>query len=224
MMSFSYSSSASMRVATYFITFVAVASTLLLNYLSSQRPDWLVVQYTELFYTRVTISFGLSQRCQLMITETSDGKFVYRSYDCRKFPTVQDDHCNKDEYKHFCAAWTSAFYLDQVALGLGAISLVTVLFGMTTHSRRRRMWTSVAGLLFLTASCQIAVFTLITDLYYKNTFPFFEHARPALGYIVHTISWVLNSVIVLGILVTGFSADVGYTWAAGPHPYQTVRG
>ena len=44
----------------------------------------------------------------------------------------------------------------------------------------------------------------------------------ALGYIVHTISWVLNVVIVLGLIATGFSADLGHTWAEGPHPYQTI--
>ena len=84
-----------------------------------------------------------------------------------------------------------------MALGFGVISLATVLFGMTTHSRRRRTWGVVAGLVLLTsefiplysiygiseivlhtASCQIAAFTLVTDSYYKNAFQFFEHARP----------------------------------------------
>ena len=46
----------------------------------------------------------------------------------------------------------------------------------------------------------------------------------ALGYIVHTISWVLNVVVVLGIFATGLSADLGHTWASGPHPYLPVRG
>lgn len=119
----------------------------------------LVVKYKEVLYTTITLFYGLSQRCQLQVIQTEDGRLSYRDYECRDFPTTVNDHCDKDEYKYFCIAWTSAYYLDQIALGIGAVALVTVLFGVTTHSRRRRIWRTVAGLVFLagkrnfTSSC-----------------------------------------------------------------------
>lgn len=57
------------------------------------------------------------------------------------------DRCDK-ENRAFCAEWTSAGYIDQVAIGFGAVSLVTILFGVSTHSRRRRIWRAVAWLVF----------------------------------------------------------------------------
>jgi len=89
------------------------------------------------------------------------------------------------------------------------------------------------------ATCQITVFALVTDLYSKATYPSFERARPgkvpaflivkamtssltALGYIVHTISWVLNIVIALGVITSGLSADSGHGWAAGNNAYQPI--
>jgi hypothetical protein len=109
----------------------------------------MVVRYKEVLYTTITVFFGLTQRCQLQITQTDDGKLSYRNYECRRFPTPENENCDKDDYKYICAAWSSAYYLDQIALGIGALALVTVLFGVTTHSRRRRIWKTVAGLVFL---------------------------------------------------------------------------
>ena len=93
--------------------------------------------------------YGLSQRCQLQITQTDDGKLSYRNYDCRRFPTPENEYCDKDEYKYPCSAWSGAYFLDQAALGFGVVALVAVLFGVTTHSRRRRIWKYVAVLVFL---------------------------------------------------------------------------
>lgn len=109
----------------------------------------LVVKYKEVLYTTITVFYGLTQRCQLQVTQTDDGKFSYRNYECRQFPTREDDHCDRDEYKSLCNAWTSTYYLDQIAIGIGAVALVAVLFGVITHSTRRRMWKTVAGLVFL---------------------------------------------------------------------------
>jgi len=211
-----------MRVASYFVTFIAVAFTSLLNFLSSSRPDWLVVKYKEVLFTTITVFYGLSQRCQLQITQTDDGKFSYRNYECRKFPTSESDLCDKDEYKYFCGAWSSAYFLDLMALGFGAVVLVTVLFGATSRSRRSRTWRTVAGLLFLTALCQVSVFLLVTDLYNKSAFEGFDRARPGPGYIFHAVSWVLNVVIALAVIGTGISADSGNRWAAGSHAYQPI--
>ena len=204
------------------------------------------------------MNYGLSQRCQLTISQTSDGKFSYRNYECRRFPTGEKDYCKEEGFQSFCIAWRSAYYLDQIALGVAAVALVAVLFGVTTHSRRRRTWRAVAGLVILTgeskdlcsfaqinihysiATCQITVFALVTDLYSKAAYPGFERARPgkvlayltvgkamtcsltALGYIIHTISWVLNIVIALGIITSGLSADSGHGWAAGNDAYQPI--
>jgi hypothetical protein len=43
-----------------------------------------------------------------------------------------------------------------------------------------------------------------------------------LGYILHTLSWVLNIVIVLVVIGTGISADSGRRWAAGNHAYEPI--
>jgi len=76
------------------------------------------------------------------------GKTINRDYECRKFPTSVTDRCDK-ENKTFCLAWTSAAFLNEIALGFGPISLLAILFGVSTHSRRRRIWTAVAGLVLL---------------------------------------------------------------------------
>jgi len=110
------------------------------------------VQYEEVPYTKITVTYGLAQRCELMVTEipgpSDSGKIVYRDYECRKFPMSVTDRCDK-ENKAFCMAWTSAAFLNEIALGFGPISLLAILFGVSTHSRRRRIWAAVAGLVSL---------------------------------------------------------------------------
>lgn len=140
------------------------------------------------------MSYGLTERCELTVSELP-GNIAYRNYACRKFPASVTDGCQKDN-KAFCAAWTSAGYLDQIAIGFAAISLVAISFGVSTHSRRRRIWRAVAGLLLLqgmfgwvshrrslnalfVAACQIGTFAIVTDIYRKARYPAFEHA--ALG-------------------------------------------
>ena len=116
---------------------------------SDARKNRLVVKYKEVLYTTITVFYGLSQRCQLQITQTDDGKLSYRNYDCRRFPTPENEYCDKDEYKYPCAAWSGANFFDQAALGFGVVALLAVLIGVTTHSRRRRTWKIVAVLVFL---------------------------------------------------------------------------
>jgi hypothetical protein len=114
----------------------------------------LVVHYNEILYTKITVTYGLTQRCELAITELpgsspDNGTITYRKYECRPFPNSVKDGCEK-ENKAFCAAWVTAGYLDEIAIGFAAVSLIAILFGVSTHSRRRRIWRAVAGLVLLT--------------------------------------------------------------------------
>ena len=109
----------------------------------------LVVRYDEVLYTKVTVKFGLYERCQLTVSEIpggGNGKISYENYECRHFPGSVTDKCEK-ENKGFCSAWISAGYIDELAIGFASVSLVAILFGVTTHSRRRRIWRAVFGLL-----------------------------------------------------------------------------
>ena len=105
----------------------------------------LVVYYREVPKTQVTITYGLYKRCEVIESEIPG---VSQPYECRQFPASVTDHCEK-ENTAFCAAWTSAGYLDQLSVGFGALSLMAILFGVSTHSRRRRIWRAVAGLVML---------------------------------------------------------------------------
>jgi len=139
------------------------------NIISARREDWcvhistfsslqpsfhpcrLVVKSPEILYTKITLKYGLASLCQLTVTRVpgpgSHGEVAYRSYDCRKFPLGVKDDCDS-ENQAFCAEWTSAGYIDQIAIGFGTISLIAILFGVSTHSRRRRIWKAIAWLTF----------------------------------------------------------------------------
>lgn len=110
----------------------------------------LVVHYEEVLYTKITVNFGLYERCQLTLSEIpsgeGNGKISYKNYECRHFPGSVTDRCEK-ENKSFCGVWISAGYIDELAIGFASVSLVAILFGVTTHSRRRRIWRAVFGLL-----------------------------------------------------------------------------
>ena len=75
-----------------------------------------------------------------------DGEWqnVYTDYKCRDFPKSVSDRCEK-ENRLFCVEWTSAGYLALMAVGFGVMALFSLLIGVSTHSRRRRVWKAVAG-------------------------------------------------------------------------------
>lgn len=214
-----------MRKTSYVVTFAAVAAILTVNIISARRPDWFVLHYDEVPHTKVTITYGLVQRCELTVTEMprppDRGKTINRDYECRKFPTSVTDRCDK-ENKTFCLAWTSAAFLNEIALGFGPISLLAILFGVSTHSRRRRIWTAVAGLVLLQAACQMSTFGIVTNVYLMSSFPSFEHARPGTAYILHTLCWIFSVLVTFGVLLTGISASAGHRWAAGNRVYQSI--
>ncbi|KIM40139.1 hypothetical protein M413DRAFT_446296 [Hebeloma cylindrosporum] len=152
---------------------------------------------------------------------SDSGNIVHRDYECRKFPMSVTDRCENDN-KAFCLAWTSAAFLNEIALGFGPISLLAILFGVSTHSRRRRIWAAVAGLVSLQAICQISTFGIVTDTYLTSSFPSFERARPGTAYILHTLCWISSVLVAFGVLLTGISAGAGHRWAAGNRFYQPI--
>jgi len=199
---------------------------LTLNIISVTRPDWLVVHYDEILYTKISVTYGLTQRCELTVTEVpgsspKEGELTYRKYECRPFPNSVKDRCEK-ENKAFCAAWVTAGYLDEMAIGFAAVSLAAILFGVSTHSRRRRIWRAVAGLILLTAVSQITSFGIITDMYRTSGYPSFERARPGAAYVLHTTAWIFSILVAVGVILTGISADAGYRWAAGNRAYHPI--
>lgn len=79
-------------------------------------------------------------------------KIEYTDYRCRSFPARVKDSCEKDN-QMFCIEWTTAGYLSELATGFGAVSLLAIVFGVTTHSRRRRIWRMIAFLVALHGAC-----------------------------------------------------------------------
>ena len=86
------------------------------------------------------------ERCERTLSKVAP--FELSDYECRKFPLRIQDGC-EGEKKIFCAAWTSAQYLTEWGIWFSAAALVALLFGISTHSRRRRVWRAVAGLVLL---------------------------------------------------------------------------
>lgn len=108
----------------------------------------LIVKNPEVLHTKVTLFYGLMQVCELdeaNIPGPGNGKLSYTIYECRKFPASVSDGCDKDN-RGFCAAWTTAGYAAELSIGFGALSMLAIFFGVSTHSRRRRIWRAVAGL------------------------------------------------------------------------------
>ncbi|OJA18635.1 hypothetical protein AZE42_01780 [Rhizopogon vesiculosus] len=214
-----------MRKTSYAATFVAVLIILSINVASVYLPDWLIAKY-DILNAQVTVRYGLTERCERAIISfpgpSNGGRLEYTDYECRPFPLSVKDKCD-DENRLFCAVWTSAHYFTELGIGFAAMALVSLLIGVSTHSRRRRVWRAVAGLVILHAVFQLVTFILITELYRKNRFPAFEHAKPGVGYALNVASWILGFVVGTGVIVTGVAADHGYKWAAGNRAYRRIR-
>ncbi|KAI0696715.1 hypothetical protein BC835DRAFT_1405882 [Cytidiella melzeri] len=215
-----------MRKTSYVVTFFVVVISLLLNVFSLQRSDWLVVRYPEILGTRVIVEYGLVRSCEyqsMSIPSGGGSKIEYSDYRCRTFPSRTKDSCEK-ENQTFCVKWTSAGYLSELATGFGAVSCLAIVFGVTTHSRRRRIWSVVAALVALHAVCLIGTFALVTDTYNQASFPGFERARPGGAFILGTLAWIIAVLLTFGVLVTGTAASMGHRWAAGNRAYTPIHG
>lgn len=114
--------------------------------------DRLIDPGREFLYTRFVVKYGLMQRCERQVLKVPDGsddwQYVYTAFKCRDFPKSVSDRCEK-ENRLFCVGWTSAGYLAHLAVGFGIMALLALLIGVSTHSRRRRVWKAVAGLVTL---------------------------------------------------------------------------
>jgi hypothetical protein len=211
-----------MRKTSYVVTFFVTFIILILNVLSAERPDWLVIIEPQAVEdAKNTIRYGLMERCKVKVVE--DGRIQYVDYKCRPFPMRVKDHC-EDENANFCVAFTSARYCTELGIGFAALALVALLIGVSTHSRRRRIWRAVAGLVALNAIFQLVTFALITGVYNRGLYAPFDDARLSAGYYMNAVSWVVGMFLAGGVVTTGISADKGHPWAAGNRAYRPIRG
>ncbi|PCH43444.1 hypothetical protein WOLCODRAFT_103513 [Wolfiporia cocos MD-104 SS10] len=216
-----------MRKTSYVIAFFSVVATLALNILSATRPDWLIVNNPEILHSKITVQYGLTKRCErqvITVPGLPDGsRLAYTDYKCRFFPNRVTDECEKDN-KVFCMVWSTAGYFSELGIGFGAVAALALLFGVSTHSRRRRIWRAVAGLTTLHVLFQILAFAVVTHLYRLAWFPSFDRARPGTAYVLNTLSWVFGTLVTIGIITTGISANKGHRWAAGNRAYRPIEG
>jgi hypothetical protein len=105
-----------------------------------------VLKSSDAHHSKVTFRYGLVKRCELREIEVPGEKVDYTDYICRDFPMRVADGCEK-ENKLFCALWTSAGYVSETGVGFAAMALIALIIGVSTHSRRRRVWRAVAGLI-----------------------------------------------------------------------------
>ena len=94
------------------------------------------------------MTYGLASRCELRVMEVpapSGGTVNYTSYECRPFPKRVEDKCEK-ENKAFCMIWGTSSYFGELGIGFAVVACLSILFGVTTHSRRRRIWKSASVL------------------------------------------------------------------------------
>ncbi|KAF9075424.1 hypothetical protein BDP27DRAFT_1212532 [Rhodocollybia butyracea] len=214
-----------MRKISYVITFVALVFSLIFTVVSLVRTDWLVVKTPEILHTQVTVRYGLTTRCELtrisVLGDDDKSKFEYSKENCRPFPKRVEDQC-EDRYPGFCAAWNSAGYAVELSIGVAVLALFSIFIGLSTGSRRRRIWKAVAGLVALHAALQIVAFSIVTDTMRTGAFPNLEDSKPGVGYILNTLGWIFAVFITTGVVVTGIAAAHGYKWAAGNRAYRRI--
>jgi len=214
-----------MRKTSYAYAFIAVAATLVLNTLSAITPNWIVLHSPEVFNYKTTVTYGFTQRCERSIFHIpgEDGRVAYTDFKCRPFPGRVTDAC-EDENRAFCTLWSTAGYATELAIGFGALACLALIFGVSTHSRRRRIWRAVVWLVVFHAIWQLTAFIIVTDLYRRSVYPPFEYARPGPAYIMNTVAWVFSLLTSVAVVVTGVSANKGRKWAAGNRAYRPISG
>ncbi|KAM5533714.1 hypothetical protein V8D89_012587 [Ganoderma adspersum] len=215
-----------MRKTSYVVAFFAVLGTMILNILSVQRSDWLVVRLSDIIHKDDIVTYGLSTRCELRVLEIpgpNGGTITYTNYECRPFPMRVQDGC-EEENKTFCMIWSTSRYFGELGVGFAVVACLAILFGVTTHSRRRRIWKTASALVVFHVLSQIVTFGVVTELYRRNMFPTFERARPGFAYVLNIVSWVLGLFVTIGIIITGNAARAGHPWAAGNRAYRPISG
>jgi hypothetical protein len=148
------------------------------------------------------VKYGLMRRCESDTIVMPGGE--YQAFDCRPFPGRDAGECeDADGYNTgFCAAWTTASYVEELGIGFGAVAVLAIVFGLSTHSRRRRIWKAVAWLVALhgawptgdlstvlelteeysptpsIALCQLITFAIVTHVFVHRSYAGFDRARP----------------------------------------------
>jgi len=199
-----------MRKTSYAITAVAVICTTVFTILSLTRTDWLVARY-EIGALSYEAKYGLSRVCQRLVLSVSDGGA--EKSNCRKFPSRDHDDC--DENRYFCAAWATAGYAVELAIGFGALTLVTILVGVSASARRRRVWRAIAGFIVFQSVLELVAFALVVDLYRTSRYPTFEDAKLGPALIFNAVAWIFGVLTAVAVIITGTEADRGKRWAAG---------
>ncbi|KAJ7084393.1 hypothetical protein B0H15DRAFT_848978 [Mycena belliarum] len=214
-----------MRKTSYVLTAFAVILTTVLTILSLTRNDWVVARYqSDVLNSSYEAKYGLARVCErLVVNLPGRGSPKFEDFQCRRFPTRDDDKCSSDN-QYFCAAWTSAGYAVELAIGFGALSLITIALGVSTHSRRRRIWRAVAGLVILQSIFQLLAFALVVDMFRTSRFPTFEDAKLGPALIFDAVAWVFGILTAISVISTGIAADRGHRWAAGNRAYQPIAG
>ena len=114
-------------------------------------PPRLVVKNPRIFDNVTRIEYGLNTLCEyraINFPSPDGGTISYTRKDCRPFPMRVKDGCEK-ENKAFCMIWSTAGYFGELGIGFGIVSCLAILFGVTTHSRRRRIWKTASVLVSL---------------------------------------------------------------------------
>lgn len=44
-----------------------------------------------------------------------------------------------------------------------------------------------------------------------------------ISYVSNTVSWLIDALIIFGVITTGISADAGHEWAAGGRAYVRIE-
>lgn len=200
-----------MRKISYVTAFVVVTANLAINAISTASTNWMVLVLPKIFDVQTTVYYGFTKRCQR--AEFPDGEV---SLKCQPFPTKDSDACDQ-KYGSFCTLWSTASYISYLAIGFGAVACTAIAFGVSTHSRRKRIWKVVAALIALHGLSQLVTFILVTDTYRLGNFPLSTFATSRLGYswYLNLLSWVLSMATTVVILYTGVAASRGERWAAG---------
>jgi len=217
-----------MRKTSYAVAFVLVAALLVVNISAAVRTDWLVVHGLGHLKRHTVVRFGLARRCERDVVEipfpTGDAPTIFFSeYTCRSFPMSVRDRCEHGN-RHFCVAWATASYIDEVGIGFNVLALLAIAFGVTTHSRRRRIWKAVACLVGLASLFPMISFAIVSDLFRTAKFWEFSRAQLSWAYYMNTIHWVLGFVVTGAIVVNGIAANKGHQWAAGNRAYRPIDG
>ncbi|KAJ7703193.1 hypothetical protein B0H17DRAFT_1194406 [Mycena rosella] len=218
-----------MRKTSYALTAFAVCCTLVFTILALTRNDWIVAKYqSDALNSSYEAFYGLHTVCErLVIQMPGGGPPLVDKLKCRRFPDARDkdiDQC-KDENRFFCAAWTSAGYAVELAIGFGALSLATIAIGVSTRSRRRRIWRAVAGIVILQSVFQLVAFALVVDMLRTSRFPtFVEDAKLGPALVFDAVAWVVGILTAISVISTGIAADKGHRWAAGHRAYEPIDG